>query len=230
VVLRQATPVAAPLRRQVVELLREAILAFEYKPGDRLIESDLCDRCGVSRTVIREALRHLEAEGLVDIVPNRGPVVVTITHEDAEALYETREVIEAAGARLAATRATAAERLALGKALKRVESAYRRKNIRDELSAKDEFYGALMGASHNPILASTLRSLHARTQMLRGLSLQEPGRADESLAELQRLVSAVESGDGDLAAATAEEHVRNAARAGLQRLDEAGSDQSKLAG
>ena len=213
----------------MVELLREAILTFQYKPGDRLVESDLTERCGVSRTVIREALRHLEAEGLVDIVPNRGPVVVTITREDAEALYETREVVEAAAARLAATRATPAERAELGKTLKRVEAAFRRKSIRDELSAKDEFYAALMAASHNPILASTLRSLHARTQMLRGLSLQEPGRADDSLAELQRLVAAVESGDGELAAATAAEHVRNAARAGIPRLDEAGNDEAPAA-
>jgi GntR family transcriptional regulator, trigonelline degradation regulator len=210
----------------VIELIREAILSFEYAPGDRLVERDLCERCGVSRTVIREALRHLEAEGLVDIVPNRGPVVVRITPEDAEALYETREIVETAAARLAATRATPEELGALRDALAHVETAYERQNLVDELSAKDDFYDVLLACSHNPILGSMLRSLHARTQILRGFSLQEPGRADESLAELQRLVEAVVAGDESAAGAVAAEHVRNAARAGLQRLVDGGGNPS----
>lgn len=225
-VSRQAIAVAAPLRKQVIELIREAILSFEYAPGDRLVERELCERCGVSRTVIREALRHLEAEGLIDIVPNRGPVVVTITPEDAVALYETREIVETAAARLAATRATQQERLDLRDALERVGAAYERQNLVEELAAKDSFYDVLLASSHNSILASMLRSLHARTQILRGLSLQEPGRADDSLAELQRLVDAVVSGDEAAAETVAAEHVRNAGRAGLQRLIEGGSSPS----
>jgi GntR family transcriptional regulator, trigonelline degradation regulator len=217
------------LRKQVIELIREAILSFEYAPGDRLVERDLCERCGVSRTVIREALRHLEAEGLVDIVPNRGPVVVSITREDAEALYETRGVVETAAARLAASRATPDERLELRRALERVEAAYERQHLVDELAAKDDFYGVLLACAHNPILASMLRSLHARTQILRGFSLQEPGRADESLDELQRLVEAVETGDEPAAGLIAAEHVSNAARAGLQRLVDGGSSSSPAA-
>ena len=66
---------AAPLRRQVLKLLRDAILAFEYEQGDRLVERELCERFGVSRMVIREVIRELEAEGLVEAVPNRGPAV-----------------------------------------------------------------------------------------------------------------------------------------------------------
>ena len=72
--------VAAPLRMQVIGLLRESILTFQYVPGQRLVERELCDRYGVSRTVIREALRHLEADGLVELAPNRGPVGLDRQH------------------------------------------------------------------------------------------------------------------------------------------------------
>src|SRR5687768_16541072 len=95
----RATPIAAPLRRQVIGLLRNAILTFEYEPGQRLVERDLCERFDVSRTVIREALRHLEAEGLIQIVPNRGPVVSAATPAEARDLYEVREALEPMAAR-----------------------------------------------------------------------------------------------------------------------------------
>jgi len=213
----RAVALAAPLRKQVIQLLREAILSFEYKPGDRLVERDLCERCGVSRTVIREALRHLEAEGLVDIIPNHGPVVVRITPEDAESLYEVREVVEALVARRCAENATSQDRARLRRALKKVDSAYQGGELRAELSAKDDFYDALIAGAGNPVAASVLTTLHARTQMLRGLSLQVPGRADESLTELNALVDAVERGDGEAAHAIAADHVR---RAGQTALDE----------
>lgn len=215
----RAVALAAPLRKQVVELLREAILSQAYKPGERLLERDLCERCGVSRTVIREALRHLEAEGLVDIVANHGPVVATITRDDAEALYEVREAVEALAAELSARRATAGQKTALAKTLKRVASSYRRGDLREELAAKDEFYDALFAASGNPIVATVLRPLHARTQLLRGFSLQVPGRADDSLDELRAIVKAIEAGDAEGARAIAAAHVRNARTTALGQFE-----------
>ena len=220
----QAVALAAPLRKQVIELLREAILSSTYKPGERLVERDLCERCGVSRTVIREALRHLEAEGLVEIVANRGPVVASITLEDAKALYEVRAALEGLAAGLAAERSTLAQRVSLGRTLKRVASAYRRGSLRDELAAKDAFYEALFEASGNPVVASVLRPLHARTQMLRGLSLRAPGRTDESFVELEAIVSAIETGDAELARRIAADHVHKAAEAAIARFPELGSD------
>ncbi|GAC1594862.1 MAG: hypothetical protein NVS3B28_25840 [Candidatus Velthaea sp.] len=77
------TSVAAPLRQQLTDVLRAAIADGQFKPGDRLIERDLCERTGVSRTSIREAFRALEAEGLIESIPNRGPVVARITRAPA---------------------------------------------------------------------------------------------------------------------------------------------------
>src|ERR1700733_2859126 len=86
---------AAPLRRRVEDALRQAIISGQFAPGDRLRERDLIELLKVSRTSLREALRQIEAEGLVALEPNRGPVVTTVTYEEVEEIYEVRSVLEA---------------------------------------------------------------------------------------------------------------------------------------
>lgn len=211
---------AAPLRKQVIELLRAAIISFEYEPGQRLVERDLCERFEVSRTVIREVLRHLEAEGLIELVANRGPIVSITDSAEAEALYEVRETLEALAASCCAQRANSGQKTKLRRALNGVAAAYRKGDLVDELAAKDEFYRALCDGAANPVIASMLRTVQARVQMLRGLSLQAQGRPEESLAELEKVVSSIERGDSEEAARQAAEHVRNAGRVALKRLAE----------
>jgi DNA-binding GntR family transcriptional regulator len=218
--VRRVPLVAAPLRKQVIELLRNAITTFEYEPGQRLVERDLCERFEVSRTVIREALRHLEAEGLVELVANRGPVVSMATTESAKSLYEVREALESLAARCFADRATPAQKKRLTRALSRIEAAYSKGVLADELYEKDEFYRVLCEGAANPVITSTLKSIWARVQVLRGLSLRSPGRPIESLGELQRVVAAIEKGDGEAAARFAAEHVRHAGATALARLSE----------
>src|SRR5580704_15724302 len=91
---------AAPLRRQVLDELRQSIIAGRLRPGARLVERELIAMMGVSRTVIREALRQLESEGLVAIVPNKGPIVRELTRDEARDLYSIRAVLEGLAARL----------------------------------------------------------------------------------------------------------------------------------
>lgn len=228
---RRPTVVAAPLRKQVIEELRSAIISFEYLPDQRLIERDLCERFDVSRTVIREALRGLEAEGLVGLVPNRGPVVSSVSREEAENLYEVRGALESLAARCCAMRATPAQKRKLARALKQVGVSFAKRELPLELTAKDDFYRVLCEGAANPVIASTLRSITFRVQMLRGVSLRTPGRATESLAELTNLVKAIEAGDADAAAAYAAEHVRNAGAAAFQQLSRAedGREQEQAA-
>src|SRR5271167_1412107 len=91
---------AAPLRKQVLDELRQSIISGRLSPGERLVERELISMMGVSRTVIREALRQLESEGLVAIIPNKGPIVRTLTWEEAQDLYAIRAVLEGLAARL----------------------------------------------------------------------------------------------------------------------------------
>lgn len=209
---------AAPLRTQVVGLLRDAIVGAEYAPGERLTERVLCERFEVSRTVVREALRQLESEGLVEMVPNRGPVVATLTAADAASLYEVREVLEALAGRAFAERATAAQRATLERRLKAVEAALDRSDLRTILAAKDAFYDALLDGAGNAVARATLRGIHARTSMLRGMTLQAPGRGDHTRRELRAITDAATSGDPVAAWVACEEHVRSAAAVAMRQL------------
>lgn len=102
------THVAAPVREQVGSQLRQAIVSGQLAPGTRLIERELCTLLGVSRTSLREALRHLEGDGLVTNIPHKGMVVSTITWEEAEEIYEVRAVVEGLAGRLCADKPTPA--------------------------------------------------------------------------------------------------------------------------
>ena len=97
------------LRELALERMRAAIVEFHFKPGQRLIERDLCEQLGVSRSVVREVIRHLEAEGLVHTVPHQGPIVATLDAETAAQIYELRSLLESAAAQAAATLAGAVD-------------------------------------------------------------------------------------------------------------------------
>lgn len=209
---------AAPLRRQVVELLRAAIVAAEFVPGQRLVERVLCDRYGVSRTVVREALRQLESEGLVAMVPQRGPVVATVTEADAIALYEVREVLEALAGRAFAERAQPAQRSELRRRFAAVDAALTSGDLAAMLVAKDAYYDALLDGAGNDVVRGTLRGVHARTSLLRGLTLQAPGRTAHTRRELWAITTAACDGDADAAWAACTAHVRSAAAVALVQL------------
>ncbi|TDC19295.1 GntR family transcriptional regulator [Actinomadura bangladeshensis] len=211
--------VAAPLRAQVLEVFRQDILAAEFEPGERLVEARLCDRYEVSRTVIREVLRQLESEGLVTMLPNRGPVVTELTAFDARALFEVRGALEGLAGALFAERATAEQRERMGRVVQRFARTHREADLADRLAMKDEFYDILIAGSVNPVIDSTLRGIHARVQMLRGLSLQAEGRGPETVKELTAIHDAAAvRGDADAARAACEHHVRNAAATALREL------------
>ncbi len=209
------------MRMQVIGLLRESILSFQYQSGQRLVERELCDRFGVSRTVIREALRHLEADGLIELLPNRGPVVSTVSADDARALFDIREKVEAMAARYFAERATPRQKKRLEAALKKVEHAYADGRLIDELRAKDGFYNVLAEGCANGVIVATLRTLHNHAQMLRGYSLQAPGRSNAALGELREMVQAIDAGDVAGAERAAAQHVRKAGAAVLASLEAA---------
>lgn len=215
----QVAPVAAPLRHQVIDALRLAITQGELRPDDRLVERELCAWTGVSRTLVREALRQLEAEGLVLVVPNRGPVVRRIGREEAEQLYEVRGILEALACRRLAERGTEADRRRLRQQLDRMREAFASGAGRRMVQTKNDFYDLILARCGNAVAEQQLRQLHARISQLRATSLSLPGRASESLREIEALVAAIESGDGAAAWDAALHHVERAAAAAVAALD-----------
>jgi DNA-binding GntR family transcriptional regulator len=210
--------VAAPLREQVVTVVRDAILGFRLEPGQRLVERELVEQLGVSRATVREVLRQLAAEGLVTVVPQRGAIVTALSPEDAADLYEMRASLEALAVQRFVQRATPEQVAALRTAVAEIERTAESAQPQDQLHAKDRFYEVLLTGSGSTPLQQTLAGLQARVRLLRATSLSEPGRPREAAAELRAVVDAVEAGDADAAAAACARHIHNAARTALARL------------
>lgn len=210
--------VAAPLREQVVTLVRDAILGFRLQPGQRLIERELVEQLGVSRATVREVLRQLAVEGLVTVVPQRGAVVTALTPDDAADLYEMRASLESLAVRRFVQRATPEQVAELCAAVEDIEATSSSTDPEDQLRAKDEFYRVLLGGSGSEPLQQTLAGLQARVRLLRATSLSEPGRPRQAAAELRAVVEAVQAGDAEAAAKACALHVHNAARTALAKL------------
>jgi DNA-binding GntR family transcriptional regulator len=216
--------VAAPLRQSVTESIRTAIAVGRFKAGERLPERELCELTGVSRTLVREALRQLESEGLVKVEPNRGPFVARLTREQAEGIYQVRIELEGLACQLFAERASEAQCAALQHAFEQLKQAVGGVDPQAPLRAKNRFYESLCEGSGNEALGNCLRLLNARVTLLRATSMRAPGRIEKSIAELSELIEALIARDGNRARKLGQRHVRLAAEAaiGLLWQDEAG--------
>lgn len=210
--------VAAPLRHQVVENIREAIAVGKLAAGNRLVERDLCEMTGVSRTLIREALRQLETEGLVDVIPNKGPIVARISPRQAREVFQLRAELEGLASQLFAELATDAQMKALQDAFARLRDAYASRDAVATLAAKSRFYDCLVDGSGNETLGGVLRQLHARAMVLRATSLSQPGRTAESEREIAELMKAIRKRDGAAARKASIAHITKAAQAALNML------------
>ncbi len=205
----------APLtvQRQTADKLRDAILSGYFKPGERLVEAGLCEMMNVSRTSVREALRRLEAEKLIVIVPNKGPSVAEITWEEAEEIYHVRAMLEAEAAALFAQRATAADVKKMRVALAAFTKAAEGNDAMGRLEATSRFYEVMLAGCGNRIISELLAGLVARVNFLRARSMSRPGRARHSVTELRRILVAIEKKDAAAASAAAVEHVNSACAA-----------------
>ena len=210
-----------PLRRdQVLERLRNAIIAGHFKPGDRLIERDLCERMGVSRTSIREALRGLEAEQLIVVEPRRGPVVARITRKQIAEIYEVRALLEATLVRRFAETASDADVAALRRAYEDLRITRETGEVPRIIAMTKRFSEHMMNAVEHELIGDILRKLTARISVVRALAIAVPGRLEESARELAMVMDAIERRDGELAARCLTTYVRNAGEAALRRFDE----------
>jgi DNA-binding GntR family transcriptional regulator len=206
------------VRAIVAQKLREAIMSGTLKPGQRLVERELCEMMGVSRPSIREALRHLEADGLVNTVPHRGPVVSTISLEEARQLYDARAVLEGFAGRECARLRDPDVVHRIGDALTRLKAAAAKQDLVGCLEAKTDFYGALIGGCRNSFVQRMLKPLHDRITLLRITSMSQPKRINKSLREVTAIWRAIQSGDEELAERCCVDHVKAAAVAALDMI------------
>jgi DNA-binding GntR family transcriptional regulator len=167
---------------------------------------------GVSRTLIREALRQLEAEGWVENVPYRGPTVAATSADEARQLYEIRAVLEGWAAQRCAENATDEDRTELSELVEQLAAAERQGDLKQMMEILDGFHEKLLQSAGNQMLTTYLESLRSRLRRLRAVSLRQPGRARQTIEEKRILLEAIKQRDGKKARKAREQHVLNAAR------------------
>lgn len=203
------------LADQVFERLEADILMGKYSRGTILTELGLCEDLGVSRTPIREALRRLEQEHIVESTP-KGAKVLSITRKDAEVIFEIREKVEGLAARACARNVTD-EELQEMKEILDLQEFYITKNDTEKLKALDgQFHSKIYAFSGSPVYYDTLLPLHVKIQKFRHLNLNSQNRAESSISEHRKLWDALASHNEDLAEKMMMEHVDHA----RQRLTE----------
>lgn len=206
------------LRLLVENRLRAAIGNGVFLPGQRLIERELCEQTGVGRTSIREALRQLEAEGLVTTIPHRGPIVSTMTPDEAAQLYDLRALLEGYAGRECARIRDPAIINRLRTHFDQMKAVAGQPDRSHLLKAKTEFYAALLDGCGNVFVQRFLSMLLNRVTLLRITSMTQKNRIGKSLEEIEAILAAIEDGDENAAELACVRHIENAAAVALAAL------------
>ncbi len=209
---------AAPLRRKISASLRSAVQTGALAPGARLVEKDLCQDLNVSRTSLREAMRELEAEGLLTRGA-RGLAVAQITQTEARNIYAVRSALEGLVAAQFASNATQAHAAALDEVVGALRRAYAINDFPAIVSEKDRFYEILCLGAGNLVVLDLLTRLNSRINRLRSLSRSNPARGAASLREIEAIADALRARDPETSRAAAVAHVEKAAEAALGLRD-----------
>lgn len=214
---------SGPVRVRLTHRLRALITEGVYKPGDRPTERELCERLGVSRPSLREALRQLEAEGLIDILPNRGPMIRTIDAKSFLEIWEVRLTLETLVARRFALNGSPKQIDRLEAAIDGMDRALHAKDVAAIKRAKHEFFEAFSEGGNNAVLAGYIEQINARMSFLWSSSLMFPGRPEESIGEMHALLAAIRARNPDAAQAAIvlyNEHSKAIAMYALRTFEE----------
>lgn len=179
---------------RVSKEIEEAVLSGQFKPRERLIEMDLISRFGVSRTVIREALKGLEAKGLIRTTPYRGAVVADLTVEEIEEIYFIRAELEKIAARLVLKHITQREIQNLKKVSKEVERHLRQKT-HQMIEMDSEFHRMIFRACRNNYLYDMIDFLRTKAHIVRFNAWSLPNRIEQSIVEHREMIKAIENRD-----------------------------------
>ena len=209
-----------PLRRdQAFERLRDAIITGHFPPGARLIERELCEAMGVSRTSIREVLRRLEAERLIEVEPRRGPIVARLTRKQVGEIYEVRALLEAAIVRRFTVEASAENIADLRRIYEKLSVVRDQGDVAAIVNTTRQFSEYMMTVINHELISDIHQKLIARISVARVFAISHPGRLPQSARELAVVMDAIERRDAEAAAQSLMIYVRNAGEAALKQID-----------
>jgi DNA-binding GntR family transcriptional regulator len=221
------------LHEQAAARLRLLIVRGDLSPAQPLLEADLSDALGISRTPLREALKQLASEGLVELRLNRSTIVAPLRAAELAELFEAVSAIERCAAELAATRMSARDIERLEALQQRIEWHHDRGELRDYFEVNQQIHGAIVGFARNSVLKATHDMLMPRAERARFLALSIRGRWDESVREHQEILAALKARDAVRAGALLGHHVRRTGLVMAERLqaeaDEVATETGKAA-
>lgn len=195
------------LRGRVFNRIREDILSGKYSENEELKENTIGNELGVSRTPVREALRQLELEGLVKIIPNKGAYVTGISEKDIHDIYVIRSYLEGLCARWACEKITKDQIEALEEVIYLSEFHTKKEHHEQIVELDNKFHELIYQASDSKILRHVLTDFHHYVQRVRKITLSKTERATDSNAEHTAILEAIRTRDGDLAERLAHEHI-----------------------
>lgn len=195
-----------PQSVRVFNELRRAILSFDLRPGQPMLEIELAQRFGVSRTPVREAIRRLSMDGLVDVIPYKGGFVRTLTRNEVQEIYETAEGLEGMAAFLAAQRGGADGIKLLGKAVRELKRAFKRDEMTALVDADEAFHRTLHQLASNKYLVDSLARLHEQVHRVRYLTARAFNKNPKSVEEHAATFEAIRAGDAELARQITQRH------------------------
>ncbi|WP_068297741.1 GntR family transcriptional regulator [Pararhodobacter sp. CCB-MM2] len=208
------------LSGRLVTAVRDAILRGDLAPGEHLKEKELCDMFQVSRGLLREAVQKLAGEGLLVSVPHKGLQVWAPDRRAAQELYSVRGVLEGLIAAEFARNANESSRSDLFAIFETIRALPLESTAQELVEAKNRFYRCLLDGCGNRVAAQTFTQLNNRIVMLRRLTLSQPGRLPQMIAEIDAIITAIRDRDPETARRMTEEHVRLAAAVVDLRFDE----------
>jgi len=210
----------APIREQVASILRDAIIEMRLEPGKLLVERELCEMTQASRPSVREALRQLEAEGLVESLSGRGTIVAVTSPELATSVSEVRVELERLAVELFIKYAAPADIERFREAVEEVRAAADRGEGASvaAMRAMNRVYDVLLEGAGNPILMQMVNLLQRRVTQLRALALEQPGRTAQNVIELEAILESFTQRDVKSARSAAAFHVQQEARTALRAL------------
>lgn len=209
------------LRELAVDRMRQAIISGRFAGGDRLVERTLCDQLGVSRSVVREAIRYLEAEGLVETLTRAGPVVATLDWARARQVYDIRRLLEAEAAAACARLADDAVKARLQQALTALEAAFNDADPSRLYQATTRFYEVIFSAAGHNVAWEIVQRLNSRISRLRALTLATSDRRISGPAHMARICAAICANAPDAAADAVRQHLTNASDIARALLEDA---------
>ncbi len=207
-----------PLRDVVFNTLRKGILTGELKPGERLMEIHLAKRLGVSRTPIREAIRKLELEGLVTMIPRRGAQVANITEKNLKDVLEVRQALEGLAIALACERITEETKAELEKRLNQVETAMKTKDTSEIASADVAFHDMLVEASGNARLRQLVNNLGEQMYRYRFEYIKDVSKHSQIIQEHRSMFDSIMEKDAKKAAQAVGLHISNQEEAIMRKI------------